>query len=287
MCTQNELSNEYIQVAEAEIWQMFIESGYNISNVAKQTGLSWYHIKKIIDKGMQNTTDSNTNILVISDMHIPYHHPDSFTFLKALKDKYKINKILNVGDVLDKHQTSYHAKEHEALGVNEEFKTSKDYIQELSQIFPEMDIAMGNHDALTKRKAKDVGIPKYMLKTEQEAYGLPDTWVFKESFDYPEYQDLHMRHTIGTNTKLNAKQFSSNSVQGHHHSEFCISYFADVNKIRWSMSVGCLIDHKHPVFTYNKSALTRPILGCGVILNNEPKLIPMVLNKEGRWNEEL
>lgn len=53
------------------------------------------------------------------------------------------------------------------------------------------------------------------------------------------------------------------------------------------MSVGCLIDHKHPVFTYNKSALTRPILGCGVILNNEPKLIPMVLNVDGRWNEEL
>jgi hypothetical protein len=27
----------------------------------------------------------------------------------------------------------------------------------------------------------------------------------------------------------------------------------------------------------------RPIIGCAVIINGLPKLIPMVLNKSGRW----
>ena len=281
------MSNEYNNYAASEIWRMWRECNHNISVVSRETGLSWYQVNQILIKGEPVRNTSSINAIVISDMHIPYHHPDSFAFLEAVKDKYEINRVLNVGDILDKHQTSYHAKEHEALGTNEEFRDSKYYINKLAELFPVMDIAMGNHDALTKRKAKDVGIPRYMLKTDQEAYGLPDTWNFKESFDYPDMQDLHMRHTIGTNTKLNAKQFSSNSVQGHHHSEFCISYFADVNKIRWSMSVACLIDHKHPVFTYNKSALTRPILGLGLILNNEPKLAPMQLDIGGRWNGEL
>jgi len=278
--------NEYNEMAEAEIWQMFIESGYNISNVAKQTGLSWYHIKKIIDKGMENATDSNTNILVISDMHIPYHHPDSFAFLEAVRDKYKINKVLNVGDVLDKHQTSYHAKEHEALGANEEFRTSKYYINKLAELFPTMDIATGNHDALSMRKAKDVGIPKYMLKSDKEAYGLPDTWRFNKHFFYKE-EDLFMSHTIGVNTRLNATKLSFNSVQGHHHTEFCISHYEDIVKKNWSMSVGCLIDDTHPVFNYNKDTVSRPILGCGVILNTKPKLIRMVLNADGKWDGEL
>jgi len=36
-----------------------------------------------------------------------------------------------------------------------------------------------------------------------------------------------------------------------------------------------------------KTQKSRPIIGCGVILNGLPKLLPMVLNKGGRWNREL
>ena len=34
----------------------------------------------------------NKRILVISDMHIPFHHRDSFDFLKEIKKEYKILK---------------------------------------------------------------------------------------------------------------------------------------------------------------------------------------------------
>jgi len=27
----------------------------------------------------------NKAVLIISDMHVPYHHPDTFNFLKAIK----------------------------------------------------------------------------------------------------------------------------------------------------------------------------------------------------------
>ena len=29
-------------------------------------------------------------ILILSDLHIPYHHEDALKFLKAIKKKYKI-----------------------------------------------------------------------------------------------------------------------------------------------------------------------------------------------------
>jgi hypothetical protein len=49
------------------------------------------------------------------------------------------------------------------------------------------------------------------------------------------------------------------------------------------MVVGCLIDDKSMAFAYNKLQLKRPLIGVGIILDGQPKLLPMILNKEGRW----
>jgi hypothetical protein len=49
------------------------------------------------------------------------------------------------------------------------------------------------------------------------------------------------------------------------------------------MNVGCLINQKSMAFDYAKNFRTRFIVGCGIILNGIPRLLPMVLNKEGRW----
>ena len=48
------------------------------------------------------------SVLVISDLHIPYHHPDAFEFLKALKKKYKPDLVVNIGDEIDQHSISMH-----------------------------------------------------------------------------------------------------------------------------------------------------------------------------------
>jgi len=36
----------------------------------------------------------NKRILVISDTHCPYHHPDLIPFLKAIKKKYKPDRVM-------------------------------------------------------------------------------------------------------------------------------------------------------------------------------------------------
>mgnify|MGYP003679021094 CR=1 FL=1 len=46
---------------------------------------------------------SYKSILCISDLHIPYHHPQAFDFLKALKKKINPDLIVCGGDELDKH----------------------------------------------------------------------------------------------------------------------------------------------------------------------------------------
>ena len=40
-------------------------------------------------------------ILVISDLHLPYHKKDAFNFLRAIKKKYPIDYVVNIGDELE------------------------------------------------------------------------------------------------------------------------------------------------------------------------------------------
>jgi len=41
-----------------------------------------------------------------------------------------------------------------------------------------------------------------------------------------------------------------------------------------------------PLFLVGKNSLKSPIIGCGAILDGQPKLLLMILEKGGRWNGE-
>ena len=112
----------------------------------------------------------NSSVLVISDLHIPYHHQDSFEFLKALKKKYKPDLVVNIGDELDHHAISMHEHNPDLMSAGDELRKSKHYIKELEKIFPEMKIVHSNHSSLVYRRALKYGLPKDYLKSYNESH---------------------------------------------------------------------------------------------------------------------
>ena len=119
---------------------------------------------------------SKGNFLVVSDLHIPYHHPDSFKFLKQVHKAYHCKHVICVGDLVDNHSGSYHESEPDAYGPEEEYELSIKYMQELQSIFPKMVITPGNHCLIPQRKAKTVGLPASMLSNFNRIYDLENTW---------------------------------------------------------------------------------------------------------------
>ncbi len=228
------------------------------------------------------------NTLIISDMHMPYHHPDAMAFIKANKDWYGLEKAKCTGDVVDLHTSSFHLIEYGCLSPKEEYQAAYKGIQQLSEMYPELTVVLGNHDILTYRKAKLAGISEDHIKSYNDVYGVNWKWVDKDYFKVDKYNNCLLTHTMGANTQSNARNHSHNSIQGHHHSVFNISYFADTEVLRWSMSAGCLIDPKQPAFNYAQGAtLKRPIIGMGAIIDNEPRLLRMQLKKNGRWDNSV
>jgi len=226
------------------------------------------------------------NTIFISDTHSPYQHRDTLPFLSAIKDCYDIQQAKHVGDVVDNHFSSFHPIEYGTMSAKDEHLKAKKFVQALHSIFPEMTVSLGNHCSMTARKAKQADIPLDHIKSYNDMYEI-DNWIWTDHdyFKVDKYNHCLMVHAMSKTTLTNAKTHSHHSVQGHHHGTFGIEYFADTEVLRWSMTVGCLIDTKAPAFNYSKGYTNnKPVIGCGVVVEDRPILVPMQLTKSGRWN---
>lgn len=231
----------------------------------------------------------NSSVLVISDLHIPYHHQDAFEFLKALKKKYKPDLIVNIGDELDHHAISMHEHNPDLMSAGDELKQSKEYVRDLEKIFPRMTLVHSNHSSLVYRRALKYGLPKDYLKSYNEFLGVGDGWKWVDDLTVTlsDGSRCFFTHGISADILKVSAQYGMNSVQGHFHTKFSIGYFSNPDALIWGMQVGCLINQKSMAFDYAKNFKSRFIVGCGMIIDGQPKLMPMVLDKDGRWNKTI
>ena len=243
---------------------------------------------------------SNDVMLVISDLHAPYQHPDALAFLQALKDKYQPTRVLNVGDELDYHAMSFHESDPDLDSAGRELQRGREVLWELEKMFPRMDLVDSNHGSMSYRRAKAGGVPRHLVLGYRDAvFGEKDKtgaivrpgnrgdgWAWHSEFwtELPNGQQLVMVHGRSISTRRNVEQVGGACfIQGHHHSTFEIVYHGTAKALSWGMSVGCLIDDESLAFAYNRNTIKRPMIGCAIVINGQPRLLPMVLAKGGRW----
>lgn len=227
----------------------------------------------------------NSRILLISDLHIPYHHQDAIAFLSHLKEKYNPTRVICLGDEVDGHALSFHDSDPDLPSAGDEIRQALPVIAELFKIFPQMDILESNHGSLVWRKAKVFGIPKHYIKSYNEVLGVDSgwKWSFDLTVDLPNGQKCYMHHGKTSNIIQLSQQMGMNATQGHYHETFKIDYWGNSTGLYWGMQCGCLIDDDKLAFNYNNVNIKRPIIGTGLIIDSMPVLEPMRLNKDGRW----
>lgn len=241
-------------------------------------------MKKI--KNVLNKKKLDTRVIMcISDQHMPYEHPDMFEFLAAIKKKYKPTLVVNGGDEVDAHALSFHDSDSDLPSAGDELKIAITKIKKLEKLFPDMIILDSNHGSLAMRKFKHHGIPMKYLASPQQIYGVSDKWVWVNdlSLILPNGEPVYFCHGMVKQGVKLASQRGTNVVQFHFHTDFRIDYVGNPSSLLWSMQSGCLIDRHALAFAYDKLNLNRPIIGTSIIIDSQPMLIPMILNKNGRW----
>ena len=231
---------------------------------------------------------THKKILVISDLHIPYHHKDAFEFLKEIKKEYNPDFVVNIGDLLDFHAISMHSHDPDLSSAGDELKIARKYIRELESIFPKMIEVESNHSSLVYRRALKFGISKEFLKDYGEFLSTKKwQWIDDLTITMSNGQRCFFTHGRSADILKVSQAMGMSAVQGHYHTKFLISWWANPDNLFFGMNVGCLINQKSLAFNYAKNFKTRFILGCGIIIYGIPRLLPLVLNEKGNWIKKL
>lgn len=211
-----------------------------------------------------------SRVLVIGDVHEPVAHPGYLPFCRDLSDKYDCDKVVMIGDVVDWHAISFHAKNPEAPGPKDEYKLAKAKIKKWCKAFPSASVCIGNHDCRILRVAEEAGIPGCFIRNYKEIWETRG-WVWDDEFIVDDVYYFHGTGSGGMHPAYNAmKKMLMSVVQGHIHSAAGIKWTANPQRRIFGMDTGCGIDDKAYAFAYGKQQKTRSMISAGVVIDGLP-----------------
>jgi len=224
------------------------------------------------------------SILVISDMHHPYCHPDTVAFLKAIKAKHKPTDVICIGDEIDAHDMSFHDSDPDLDSSGAELEKAIKSLAPIYKLFPKVTVVESNHGSMVFRKALVGKIPRKAIKSYNDILDAPKgwKWVFDTMLKTPLGPVYFCHGKSGSAGRL-ASQYGMSCVQGHFHEKAQITYISTPEKLMFDAHTGCLANDKSLALGYNKINPKRPIVSLLVIENGVPHIIPMILLRSGRW----
>ncbi len=104
---------------------------------------------------------AQNKILILSDIHIPYHDVEAVTAALEYGQREGINAIYLNGDIMDCYSLSKYEKDPRKRSFNEELQMTRQFLYQLTQNFEcPIYYKIGNHEAryesFLKRKAKEL-----------------------------------------------------------------------------------------------------------------------------------
>lgn len=214
-------------------------------------------------------------VLVPGDLHAPAIRDGYLDFLCDVREKYKTNMTVQIGDVADFHNTSFHPREVDAPGVRDERQQTIDQLAPFHAEFKNAYCTLGNHCKRLWRKGASAFIAQEDFKPLSEILHMP-TWKFVEEIEIDGVLYFHGTGYSGRYAAFNAMRSACQSVViGHVHSAGGFGWLAGPNGRMFGMNTGCGVDRNHTFMQYGRYCAEKPILGCAVILDGEPHHICM------------
>jgi len=212
--------------------------------------------------------DAN-EVLLISDLHVPYHSIGAITVALDYAKENGINGILILGDFIDNHNISRFEKDPSKRSVIQELKAGRAFLEALRDAFPDAKIswAYGNHD---------VRYEHYLRRQAPELFEDP-------------YYHLHQRLDLESldiewlNDKTVIRLGKLHAAHGHH---VVRGIFAPVNPARGAFTKAkdnIVIGHLHNPSHHNEVTMSGKVIGAwslGCLCQLRPDYSPQTGNSQ-------
>jgi predicted phosphodiesterase len=209
------------------------------------------------------------NILLISDIHIPYHDIDAITLAIEYGIKEKVNTIFINGDLIDNHQVSKFESNPKKRSVKQEFDATKEFLVSLRSAFPDASIywLKGNHC---------IRWEKFLLMKVREIWDDP-------YFTLEERLRLNEERIVMIDDKTLVKAGKLSITHGHH---IFKGIFSPVNPARGAFlraKQSVIVGHLHRSSYHPEVDLDGKVIGCwstGCLCELKPDYSPLVSNSQ-------
>lgn len=207
------------------------------------------------------------NILLISDLHIPYHSIDAITAALDYGKKEQVNTIIINGDLMDFYMMSRFEKDPRKRSIKFEFDSTKEFLRILRANFPKASIYWnkGNHDTRYEH---------FLMAKAPEIFDDP-YYALSERLKLSEERI----NLIDDKTIIKAGKLSI-----HHGHLFFRGFMAPVNSarglfLRTKQSTIC--SHVHKVSEHTETTLSGELITCwstGCLAELSPDYSPFANN---------
>lgn len=256
--------------------EKYIPGVYGYKQIAKELGMSPKTVESRFLREKQKE-DKQEIVGVIGDTHFPFVHPNYIHFLEDTFRRYRVTKIVHVGDLVDNHAISRHQTETEAVDPSTEYELARLQVELYTKAFAEVSLTLGNHDLIHERQAATLGIPRQFVKGFHELWGLPKTWKVDEQLIINNVLYEHGINFLGKTGALDkAVNMMMSCVIGHSHAFGGCQYKSNAHSLIFGLNVGCGVDIDRYAFNYGKYNKNREILGCGIVFDSANAIfVPM------------
>ena len=184
---------------------------------------------------MQKIMKKHDRILVISDLHFPYHFPEVFAFLIKLKNKYKPTKIVMIGDEMDWHSINVsHIINPDLPAPVDELEIGRSLCKQLEKIFPEMVLLESNHGSMVLRRAMAKGMSRFFLRDYNEILDVGSGWRWQEKHIIETTKGRVMfAHQFCRDIAKAVRETSMSCCQGHFHTVSEVKYEGNDFHLNW------------------------------------------------------
>lgn len=205
---------------------------------------------------------------IIPDTHSPFQHKDTIPFLADTFKSRGVNTIVHIGDEIDLHASSRFITDQKAMNYEDELYQAREFLRDLSDVFPYATVTSGNHTKINYRKAKEAGIDIQALKPLGQYLHLPDTWKWVDNVYINGVRYQHKGKTGMLGAINTAKDVGCSCVIGHSHVYGNITYRNNSSGTYFGMDVGCMINKDSYAFNYASEYYNGLTLGCGVVYSS-------------------
>lgn len=208
-------------------------------------------------------SESINKLLILSDIHIPYHCDESIELVCNYAIKQGVDAVFLNGDILDFYQLSFHEKDPRKISIAQELETGREFLKYLKNKFnTPIFYIQGNHENrlsryLMSKAPQLLGIEEFQLNIllrfgeigiEEIPYS---TKVYFQNYLIEHGDKLKGSGGINPARTLLLK-FKRPTICGHfHRTSYSHSVIYD-DKTIFAYSTGCLCDTEPEYFPVNE-----------------------------------